>query len=91
MKKLFFPLSLLFFVSQTFSQNYKVIDSLQKLLLNEKTRDTTTVRRYLKLGSNYMWSKLDSATYYYNQALTLSHQLQFKDGEFRALTQIPFP
>ena len=84
-------MSLLFFASQTFSQNYKVIDSLQKLLQNEKTRDTTTVRRYLELGSNYMWSKIDSATYYFNQALTLSQKLRFKDGEFNALIGIPFP
>ena len=91
MKKLIFPLSLLFFASQTFSQNYKVIDSLQKLLQNEKTRDTTTVRRYLELGSNYMWSKIDSATYYFNQALTLSQKLRFKDGEFNALIGIPYP
>ena len=91
MKKLIFLLSLLFFVSHSFSQNYRVIDSLQKLLLNEKTRDTTTVRRYLNLGSIHMWSKPDSAMYYFNQALTLSRQLQFEVGEFRALTSIPFP
>ncbi len=71
---------------ESYSQDYKVIDSLQKLHLNGRAQDTNTVRLYLRLGSNYTWNKPDSAVYYNNQALLLSQRLHFIDGEFEALT-----
>jgi hypothetical protein len=77
MKKLLFLLSLLFVAMQSYSQDYKVIDSLQKLHLNVRAQDTNTVRLYLRLASNYTWNKPDSAVYYNNQALLLSQRLHF--------------
>ena len=90
MKKLLFLLPLLFVAMQSCPQDYKVIDSLQKLLLNGRAQDTNTVRLYLRLASNYTWNNPDSAIYYDNQALLLSRRLHFIDGEFQALTLKPF-
>ncbi|MEO5581325.1 MAG: hypothetical protein ABIR66_01425 [Saprospiraceae bacterium] len=91
MKHIILLLSILFFVMRSFCQDYKLIDSINQRLLNEKVQDTNTVYLYLALSSNYTWSKPDSAIFYGNKGLILSKLLHFKKGEFLTLTSLSFP
>ncbi len=86
MKKYFFLVSYYFFVFTVHAQKQKA-DSLSQLLTIEKT-DTNRVT-YMWQKANYQYTYApDSAILIAQQALLLSKQIKYTDGESRALGQM---
>ena len=63
------------------------IDSLKRLLQNEK-QDTSRVMQLYRLSTNYMYSKPDTALLLAQQSLSLSNKIGFAKGEALSINQI---
>ena len=63
------------------------IDSLKKLLQNEK-QDTSRVMQLYRLSTNYMYSKPDTALLLAQQSLSLSNKIGFAKGEAQSMNMI---
>lgn len=81
MRRLNISILFLLFAGSVFSQSlprYR-IDSVLKIL-NETVEDTTLVRQYIRLSTNYVTIKPDSSLHYGDKALKLSEKLQYNWG-----------
>jgi len=76
---------LIFFAVRSFAQGHKSVDSLKRVILNEKKQDTNTVNRFTNLTGYYTFNNPDSALYYADKALMLSKKFHYAKGEFRSL------
>jgi tetratricopeptide (TPR) repeat protein len=85
MKQLPATFILLFCSHFAISQNN--INEVKENLANAK-EDTTKILMSLQLCDHYLFSNLDSANYFAQQALELSGELKFKQGEARSLTRM---
>ena len=85
MKQLFATIILLFCSHFAFSQDN--INEIKENLANAK-EDTTKVFLSLQLCDSFLFSNLDSAHHFAQQALELSGELEFKRGEARSLTRM---
>ena len=85
MKPAIFLISSFFHCILSLSQDYKVVDSLKKILTSQKTKDTNTANVYSRLGQEFMFSLPDSSVYFFNRSLILSQQLEYIKGKFYAL------
>ena len=80
MKKIFFLCILLLFLFRITNAQDINIDSLKQQLESSR-EDTTKVNLLITLGSEYQWSKPDTAIQYGLVALQLAQQLNFTKGE----------
>ena len=85
MKQLFATIILLFCSHFAISQDN--INEIKENLANAK-EDTTKVLLSLQLCDYYLFSNLDSAHHFAQQALELSGELEFKRGVARSLTRM---
>lgn len=72
-------LSLLFFATSTFGQDY-LVDSLAVQLRNHPREDTTRVKLLNELSYQYQWFNFYHALQYADEALVLAKQLSYKKG-----------
>ena len=86
MRHLFTTIVLAFIISFTNAQSNEV--AKLKDSLSKSKYDTTKVLVTLQLCDYYIFSKLDSALIYAQEALNLSKQSTFQRGEARSLTRI---
>jgi tetratricopeptide (TPR) repeat protein len=89
MKQLFATIILLFCSHFAISQDniQDNINEIKEKLANAK-EDTTKVLMSLQLCDYYLFSDLDSAHHFAQQALELSEELEFKRGVARSLTRM---
>ena len=83
MKKFILMLLFIHLFLCSFSQQIRRerIDSVLKLLQQDRKEDTTLVRRYIRLSSAYVTLKPDSTLYYADKALALSEKLNYTWGK----------
>jgi two-component system NtrC family sensor kinase len=91
MKKLIGLFLLWSFAQPVFSQNAQqtIIDSLKKELSISKI-DTSNVLSMVELVDQYKYSNADSALFYAQEALILSRNIKFHEGEFKSLLMMGF-
>jgi signal transduction histidine kinase len=64
------------------------LDSQRVWLLRPAIHDTTRVKLLLSMGSIHLATDLDSAQWYYNQAITLARRRAYAWGELHALNSL---
>lgn len=83
MNKLFLIITLGILSINLYSQNYKYIDSLKKVIEKTAKPDTNTAKLYSRIASTYIFSKPDSALHYFFIAKKIATDLNFQKTLFR--------
>ncbi len=83
MKKLVIIILIVTHYDFAIAQNYKLIDSLKTIIKNTSKPDTNTVKIYGRIASPYIFSKPDSALYYFSFANKLAKELNQQFSLFR--------